>query len=66
MSNDYRDTFLSLLQKEYDADNLKLVGDQRQLAFPERFAQWREELESIEWITYATKTTATTVAKARW
>jgi hypothetical protein len=53
MSNDYRDTFLSLLQKEYDADNLKLVGDQRQLAFPERFAQWREELESIEWITYA-------------
>ena len=53
MSNDYRDVFLSLLQREYDADNLKLVGDQRHLASPDRFAQWREELAHIQWITYA-------------
>ena len=53
MRADYRDTFMALLQKRYDADELKLTGDQRHLAFPERFAQWREELESIEWITYA-------------
>ena len=53
MSDDYRDTFLSLLQKAYEKDKLKLVGDQRHLAFPERFAQWRDELHGIGWITYA-------------
>jgi hypothetical protein len=53
MADDFRDTFLALLQKSYDKDELKLVGKVRHLACPERFAKWMADLASITWITYA-------------
>jgi hypothetical protein len=53
MADDFRDTFLALLQKSYHKDELNLVGKLRHLACPERFAKWMAELASITWITYA-------------
>jgi hypothetical protein len=53
MANDFRDTFLLLLQKSYDSGELKLVGKLRHLACPERWAKWLAKLAGITWITYA-------------
>ena len=53
MANDFRDTFLALLQKSYNRDELKLEGELRHLACPERFAEWMAKLANIEWNCHA-------------